>query len=187
MTTFIINNSYKVKIHKFIHKLNWRLILIHFIAAWFFMHFFQTLAFLSDIELVDMIKNKAESDFVSTIKKNDVCSSRLLYLSISISLGNTVGLLVAFIISLIICIKRKWFWLNSLIVFISAYTLSWFNLLGWTYLKNIFLSAGELFNNTTTQVLINSLILLTLGLLFFFFPALNRFITKRASMKNELN
>jgi len=125
-----------------------------------------------------MIRNRGESDFASTLEKNNVDPSRLFYLEVSMSLGKTLGLLVAFIISLTICIKRKWFWVNSLIVFISAYTLSWFNLLGWAYLKNIFLSAGELFNNTTAEVLTNSLLLLTLGLLFFFLPSVNKFIAK---------
>lgn len=54
------------------------------------------------------------------------------------NVGKTVGLLIAFIISLIIAKKNKWFWVNSLIVLISAYGLAWTEYLGLNFLQNIY-------------------------------------------------
>jgi hypothetical protein len=88
-----------------------------------------------------------------------------------------VGLLVAFIISLSISVKSKWFWLNSLIVFLLSYVLTRFDLNGWHYLKFLFLAPGQYFDSYSTwNSLANGLPMLTIGVLLFFLKLTNRFI-----------
>jgi len=134
-------------LQKFIERLNWRQVVVHFIATWFFMYSFQTLAVLHNINLINIIRQSNKDNLTERLNENGTAASDLVYFTLWTGIGNTIGLLVAFIISLTISIRRNWFWFNSLIVLILAYTLSWFDLLGWIYFKSIFLTPGEIFNN----------------------------------------
>jgi hypothetical protein len=78
---------------------------------------------------------------------------------------------------LIISFKRKWFWFNSFLVLVLVPISGHLHLLGWAYLKKIFLMPGEIFANTTWQYLTDGLLLLSLGLLTFFLASTNKFIT----------
>jgi len=165
-------------LHKFIARLNWRQVVIHFIATWFFMYSFQTLAILHDTNLVDVFRHSGKDNLAKALNENKISASDLTYFTVWTSFGNTIGLLVAFVISLTISIRRNWFWFNSFIVLVLEYILSWLGLLGWAYLKNIFLTPGGIFKNTTLEFLTNGMILLTLGLLAFFLNKTNNFIAK---------
>lgn len=169
-------------VHNFISRLNWRHILIHFVAAWFFMYAFQTLATLHDIKLVDIFRQSDAGNIRNNLELNGRTVSDLSYFKLWNGIGKTPGLLIAFIISLIISIRKKWFWFNSFIVLMLMYILSWFGLTGWKYLKRIFLKPGDFFENTTFEFLINGLILLTLGLLTFFLHHTNKFIVTGSKM-----
>ena len=168
----------KMTLHKFIARLNWRHVAIHFIATWFFMYSFQTLAVLHDINLVDIFRQSGKDSLMNAMKENKISGSDLTYFTVWTSLANTIGLLVAFGISLTISIKRKWFWFNSFLVLVVVLILGRFDLLGWKYLKEIFLKPGEIFSTTTLEFLVNGLIILTLGLLTFFLAKTNKFIAK---------
>ncbi len=90
-----------------------------------------------------------------------------------------VGILVAFIISLTISIKKKRFWINSLLVFILSYLLRRFEYDGWDYLKIIFLAPGQYFDyHSAWYFLINGFTMLAIGLLMFFSTFTNSFIDK---------
>ena len=171
-------------LQKFIARLNWRQVVIHFIATWFFMYSFQTLAFLHNTKLIGLIRQSSNGDITKSLNQSGIPASELLYFNLWTGIGNTIGLLVALIISLTISIRQKWFWVNSIIVLVLAYSLSWFNLLGWTYLKKIFLTPGEIFRNTTLEFLTNGIILLTLGLLTFFLSKANNFIATGSRTTN---
>jgi hypothetical protein len=166
----------KMTIHKFIARLNWRQVVIHFIATWFFMYSFQTLAILHDTNLVDIFRQVGEHGLRNAINENKISASDLTYFTMWTTLANIAGLLVAFIISLTISFKRKWFWFNSFLVLVFVHILGRLDLLGWAYLKKIFLVPGEIFANTKLQFLTDGLLLLALGLLTFFLTKTNKFI-----------
>ena len=163
----------------FISRLNWRQILVHFIATWFFIQSFFILSFLHDLKGYEVFTQKwktesfDESRFISVID--------WMYNS------PYVGLLVAFIISLSISIKKRWLWINSLFVFVLSYLLKRFDFDGWYYLKIIFLTPGQYFNHHSAwHYLANGLSMLTIGLLLFFSGLTNRFIdNKILKMKTE--
>ncbi len=168
-------------LHKFIAQLNWRQVAIHFIATWFFMYSFQTLAVLHNTHLVEVFRQTEKDNLTRAINENKIDASALTYFTVWTSFANTIGLLIAFGISLTISIKRKWFWFNSFLVLGLAYLLSWFDLLGWAHLKKVFLAPGEIVKNTTLEFLTNGIILLALGLLTFLLPVTNKFIAKGIS------
>jgi hypothetical protein len=167
----------KMTIHKFIAKLNWRQVVIHFIATWFFTCSFQTLAILHDTNLVDVFTQGGGHGLRNAVHENKISASDITYFVMWTSLGNMAGLLLGFIISLIISFKRKWFWFNSFLVLVLVPISGQLHLLGWAYLKKIFLMPGEIFANTTWQYLTDGLLLLSLGLLTFFLASTNKFIT----------
>jgi hypothetical protein len=163
-------------LNKSIERLNWRLIATHFIATWFFMYSFETLAALHYTTLIDIYRHSNKGNLEKALIENNINASDLAYFYFWTRFGNTIGLLVAFIISLTISIRRKWFWFNSFIVLTTLYVLSRFDLLGWTYLKYIFLRPGTVFKSTTFEYLTNGIILLVLGLLTFFLTKTTKFI-----------
>jgi hypothetical protein len=155
----------------FISKFNWRQVLLHFVAFWFFIHAFQTLSYLYDTKLIDTVRQSNGQDTDKILVDSGTTATEVAYFLLWIGVSGLIGLVVAFIISLIISIKRHWFWINALIAFILTYILYRFDLLGWIYLKPFFWYLGQKFSNSTIEFLVNGIILLTIGLLIFFLQA----------------
>lgn len=155
-----------MRVRDFIRKLNWRHILVHFVAFWFFIYAFQTLSYLHDPDGIKQLSDK------------NTQAHGLTNLELWENISGQAGLVVGFIISITISIKRHWFWINSFIAFVLIYFLFKFNLLGWPHLKNFFWSLGRKLNPSSIEFLFNGIVLLTIGLLIFFLKGLNRFVDK---------
>lgn len=165
-------------LQKFISKLNWRQIVLHFVASCFFVHAFMILSYLYYIKLVDHFRS---SNYTNPILGNEnvhYSSSDVTNFIMIPHYSAMVGLLIAFLISLFISIKRQWFWFNSAIAYLLTYFLHRFDFLGWGYLKKIFLALGKLSNNTFIEFLVNGTLLLTIGLMLFFLKPSIKFIDK---------
>lgn len=168
-----------MKYPNLISRFNWRLMLIHFIAMWFFMYAFFILCRLHDLNAYEVFTKKWQQNSFDV--KRYMSEIYWLYGS------PYVGLLVAFIISLFISIKKKWFWLNSVIVFLIVYLLRRFDIDGWHYLKYIFLSPGDLFDQYSAgEYLVNGLPLLAIGLFLFFSKRINKFINGGSHISKSL-
>jgi len=63
---------------KFISWLNWRQILIYFVAFWIFIYAFQTLFVLYDTKLVDIVRHRVNLDMVNDFKANGKEASDLM-------------------------------------------------------------------------------------------------------------
>jgi hypothetical protein len=165
-------------LQKFISRLNWRQIVIHFVASYFFVYAFTILAYLYDTKLVDHFRFSNYENPIQKIDNTNYSSSDVAHFIMIPLYSAMVGLLIAFLISLFISIKRQWFWFNSAIAFLLTYFLHRFDYLGWDYLKKIFLAPGRLFNNTFIEFLLNGTLMLTIGLLLFFLRQSMKFIDK---------
>ncbi len=153
-------------------KLNWRHILTHFIAFWFFRHAFMILSYLQNIDLVDIMLHSNSKDTIRTNTTN----AELINFMLWTGAASTIGLMVGLLIAILIQIKRRWFWLNSLIAFLAIFLLTRFGLSGWNIMKQVFLAPGQITHNTTIEFLINGVILLAIALFILFFKPLTRFI-----------
>ena len=162
----------------FIARLNWRQIVIHFAACVFFIFAFTTLSYLYDTKIVD-IARLGNSGLDEAVKNNKLTAPDLTYFVLWTSISGTIGLLVAFLISLFISIKRRWFWVNSLIVLLVIYFLRWLTDFGWSYLRKYFWAPGHLFSNTATEFIINGTLLIGIGLFLFFANWTNQFINQK--------
>jgi len=155
-------------------RLNWKLILVHFIATWLLIHSFYILSYLHDIEFTEFImKNRSQ---VPDFDEIPFDTKRMSDFFMITGVSKFIGLLVAFIISLSISIYRKWFWLNSVLVLLITYTLFRLDFLLWDYLKVIFRFIGGFMPNIILDFLVDGLVMLFLGLLIFFSKKINQII-----------
>lgn len=132
--------------------------MIHFVGMWLIAHAFQTYAFLNNVEVAEIVRT---SSYINN--KEVMTAMSLSKLNVSIALGYTFGELFSLIISIVICIKRKWFYLNSIIAFVCIFVLSYMDWDAWTYLKQIFLLPGKAFAGTT-YYLVNGTVLVAAGI-----------------------
>jgi len=103
-------------LQNFISRLNWRQILLHVIAFWFFIYAFETFAYLTDTKFIELFRHSNQEITRTTLEENGISSSNITDLLFTVTAAGLSGLVVAFIISLVISIKQHWFWVNSLIV-----------------------------------------------------------------------
>lgn len=154
-------------------KINAKLIGLHLVAGWFLMTGFYTISFLTNIQFAEEFKTttpfsagawwgQVPNSFVSTI-----------------IVSGFAGLIISFIISLSICIRKKWFWLNAVIVLILSLLLLKFFWILWNNVKPFAWFAGARFNNISLEFLVNGIILLSIGLFIFFSKWTNQFIQKK--------
>src|SRR4051794_33040469 len=103
----------------FVSKLNWRLIVIHLIACWFFIYAFLEFSALHDLKLIHYIVHHYK-DIVDHHKFGQLTVSEMYYDAVWSSLGQLLGLITAFLISLFISRKQNWYWVNSVIVLLIS-------------------------------------------------------------------
>jgi hypothetical protein len=163
----------------FLSKLNWRLILVHFIACWFFYHALWQLGFLYDYDFFELIVHHKYKDIDALSKySNDhmTIGYRLARISINAALIGLIGLLIGFVVSLFLSLKNRWYWVNSLIVLLITFTVCLFNRFYWHHIKVIFQAPGRIFQSDWAFILTNGLIILAIGICLFFLKRIIRFI-----------
>ena len=158
------------------NRLNWRQILIHSIAIWFFSQAFQDFSYLHDTKfLAEIIEAKQKGVEIKFLLKTKSAYeiSNIFYFS---GLGWIIGLLIGLITSLIIAKRRKWFWLNSILALALIFIVGRLGLSDSYFLRAIFLFPGIIMKNIHLTIIINGLILLLLGSLLFFLKKLKNII-----------
>ena len=148
---------------------------IHLIACGFFIYSFIMFSYLHDHENLIKILNPPKNWF-NNPKNIPYDPSKIAIDAFWINLSKPIGLFAGFLISLAITIKRQWYWVNSLLVFLMSILLLRYHLFGWHYLHYIFLAPGSIFKEYSVgYFLVNGLLMLTIGLLLFFLRRLQQF------------
>jgi hypothetical protein len=166
----------KMIFQKFIARLNWRQVIIHFIAFWFFSYSFLTFSYLHNRTLIEVARNSKAPISIATFIDNKISGKDLSNFLLWNNLAPLAGLLISFFIALMISKKHHWFWLNSMLAFIACYFLWSNDLLGWNYLSPAFLKPGKVFKNITLEFFSNGLLLLIVGLLVLYLKPVTEFI-----------
>jgi len=145
----------------FISKLNPRLLIIHFIASWLFLYGFHTIATLYDYSFL----YTKQPPFMTQVLIQRKLESDMLI----INEAGIIGLVLAYIISWRLSVKQNWFWLNSVLIFLIAFSLTAFDLLGWKQLRPICMFPGRVFEiNSQPYLIMNVAIMLAVGCFLFF-------------------
>jgi hypothetical protein len=156
----------------FIERLNWRQVLIHSLACWFFAVSFETFSYLFHLKTIDAVRTYGLTD---TFQESGVTTGDLSLLLVWKTLAGAIGWLAAFFISLFLSIKRGWFWVNSLLSLVFTILLLRIDL--WEYTRVVFYFPGKLASVSYIEFLINGTLLLSIGLFLFFAKPIIRFIT----------
>ncbi|MGZ3752208.1 MAG: hypothetical protein ACXVA2_20520 [Mucilaginibacter sp.] len=105
---------------KFLSKLNWRLMLIHLAACWFFIYAYGEFFALHDYEYLKKLAMYFDNPSAHKLISADFDSGRFTNDLRWSAYSGLAGLLTAFMISLLLSIRHKWYWLNSVIVLLVA-------------------------------------------------------------------
>jgi hypothetical protein len=152
----------------FLSKLNWRLIIIHTIACGFFIYGFKWLVYLHDTDFW----LRLEHVDLSHIPPERITAN--LHLQVYFAFA---GLFTGFIISLLLSVKHKWFWLNSVLVLLASFTLMQLDLYGWGILKHVFELPGLIFKgHYAAYIITNAAVMILIGIIVFVMKPLTRFI-----------
>lgn len=146
-------------------RFNWKHILIHFVAFWFIGHGVMILSYLRYLELNEIIRTSP--DPTNEVVARNIQAADPVNLLVTLKISFPLGILAALIIALVVCYRRKLFWLNSFIAFAILFILNRFRLSGWQYVKNIFWLPGSSFDGAAYYIT-NGLVLLLPGLLLLF-------------------
>jgi hypothetical protein len=174
----------KVTIQNYLRRISWKLIIVHSIGTWFFIHAVPILVYLYDMTLFTAMTEYSFNDterLEAYLANNGHTVGQLITYSFYVPATWIIGLILGFLVSLYLAIKYNWFWLNSLLVLFIMLLFNKLNLLAWTLLKKIFLLPGKLFDNSSFYLLTNGFILLGFGFFVFFFNGFIHFINRNNS------
>lgn len=107
---------------KFLYRINPPCIAAHFIATCFLVLASQQFLIFVDFELVSIVQKNGTRKALEILDKCQDLQDRIQNFSFWTSASPYIAILIAFVVSLMVTIKNKLFWLNSVIVLIIAYT-----------------------------------------------------------------
>lgn len=160
-------------------KINYLQIIIHLIATCFFIFSFTVYSNIYNFKLLMVFSENGVHNVMSNTDKYGITLSDIWDFSFTTTILQFIGIIIAFIISLIISIKNKWSILNSFIVLILSFILNRFDLLGWGYIKD-YLFLGKYISNLKLSFFMMGSILLIIGLIIFLSNFLNDKIEKQS-------
>jgi len=147
-----------MKVKKLFRAVNWEQIILYFVAFWLFSHSFQVFACLFDLQTAEAVRLAEDPRLGTDAHYHANTASLNTYMAI----GRVLGLVAGFVFTIQLARVRGGNWINPAIAFIVALVLGIFNLMGWSLVKNVFLSPGSLFNGATYYI-VDGLILLLLA------------------------
>jgi len=136
---------------------------------------------------MDLIINHDTQSVFDELAKRNIAPSEVWRLFALYPLySGLVGLVLAFVASFIISKKNGWFWGNSLIVFIAALLLFFFEHIGWNIAWRFLSFPGrKIANSIKVEFIINSILFLGIGLFIFLSGFSKRFIEKKVAFANN--
>jgi hypothetical protein len=149
----------------------------HILACWFLFHAFWQLGFLYDYNYLEEIRRHINDENYKDINNyrglDAVRIAKIPFYAALIGLG---GLLCGFVLSLLLSFKHKWFWVNSVIVLLTALILFCLDRFYFDYFRPVFHLPGKFLKSDWASILANGLTMLVVGLLLFLLRGIIRFI-----------
>ncbi len=156
-------------------KLNPPLLVFHSIGTLFFIFSFQKFLGLYYLDLFDLVKRDGISNFVKSTSKYGYTTADIAHFTLVMGLTNLTAILFAFIVSLFVCIKRKYSIFNSIVVLLLILLLIRIGLLNWIMVDRI---PGYFIRDLFVLFLVGGSVFLFMGIVMFTSKRLNRIVTK---------
>jgi len=154
----------------FSSNFNYRLIIIHLVAFWFFYFGGETLGFLHDSVFL--------RPDLYPIAKFAYPGREAYDFNFIQQMGN-FSILAGYIIAWFIARKAGWHWINDAIAFVIAIVLGNIQWFGWSHLSKIAMLPSGLFDpHSKGYYLAPALVMLAIGLLIMFSKPIIRYISK---------
>lgn len=162
----------------FLSKLNWRLMMVHFMACWFIYHAFWQLGYLYDYNYMEKVTHQIifKGHQMNVNNYQGLDGHRMAMISVNAAMISLAALLMSFLISLLLSIRHKWYWLNSIIVLVIAVLSHYLDKHYYDYLRPVLQAPGRLFKPDWARIITNGSIMLAIGLCLFFWRRITRFI-----------
>jgi hypothetical protein len=157
-------------------KINFLQIILHFIATWLLVYSFSAFSCLSSLRLLELIRLNGIENVTHNSEKYGITTVEIWRFTFMIAISRTVGIVIAFAISVIISIRRKWSLLNCIVVLLLSLLSSRFNFLD-SLLKKI-VSPINFISNLSVQYISIGMLFLIAGTLLFFLKGVNKKIDK---------
>lgn len=164
-------------------KINYVLIIFHFIASYFIIFSLKSFSWLYSIKILELTKIHGAKNVFDNQEKYGITPGDIALFSFWPSVAVFAGIVFTFIISIVISKIKKWSILNSFIVLILIYLLYRFDLLGWDYIRS-YLSVDRFIDDYQSIFIINGLLLLIIGSIIFFSKWTNRIIQNQYQKVN---
>jgi len=142
-----------MKLKHFRRAIHWDQIILYFVAFWLCSHAFLVFACLFDLHTAENVR---------TLQPLDHSTFNTGSLNTYMAIGRVVGIFIGFAYAISLARSRGGNWINPAIAFAVTLLLGLFNLLGWSQVKNVFLSPGSIFSGAL-YYLVDGIILLLLG------------------------
>jgi len=146
-------------------KLNIKLIVLFIVPLWLFDQAGEILGYLRNPALAEQIRH-SKGD-MSAFNGEGLTVVNLTDLVLASGIASVLALLVGLIISLIICRKHKWHWINAVLAFVLVYLSGWLKFDGSNYVAGLLRLPGEALDGIWYYVT-NGLVCISLGILTFF-------------------
>ncbi len=172
-----------------IYKTNWRQITTHLFATILFILAARQFAVLNDMQIITAIDKYGYPDALKHLVDEGNIGTRLSYFVLWKNMSALIALLISFVISLILTIRNKGFWQNSIIVLLTALLLSRIGFLDNKTINVIFFSFGDLFSNLGLQYkfIANGILLTLIGTFIFLSKLTRNFIYKLRTNELDMN
>lgn len=166
-----------MKLSSIIHTINSRIIITHVLATFFIILAAKQFSNLYDIEIIQLVDKYGAQKAIKQLQKENESSVRIAYFLFWNGASTLIGLLIGFIISLIIIIRKKIFWINALIVFIIGLASIRLGLFENQMIRTLFYSFGRFFidSGILYKCVINGTTLVLFALFMFFNKWTNNF------------
>jgi hypothetical protein len=156
-------------------KINYLQILIHLIATIFFVFSAIIFSKLYNLKVLKIINENGVDNVMKNSEKYGITIMDMWNFTFSTGISNVIGIFIAFLISILLSIKKKWSVINSFIVLFISLTVNKIGFLDliWNSLKP-FICLGKYIKDMKFNILTSGIFLLIIGCLFFFLKILNK-------------
>lgn len=158
-------------------KINSLQLLFHFIATCLFVFSFNSFSFLYDKEYLEAIDEYGVKEILNDPEKYGQTVQNMVDFNLIISLSSITGIFIAFIISVLISIRKRWLIWNSIIVLVMNFLLNRFDI--FDFLNPRFISPAQFIDSLFFKCLTNGVFFLIVGLVVFLSKRINNIIDKQ--------
>lgn len=156
-------------------KLNPPLLVFHSIGTLFFIFSFHKFRGLYYLDVFELATRVGISNFVDNSSKYGYTIADVAHFTLVAGLTDLIAILFGFVVSLFICVKRKYSAFNSIVVLLLPLLLVRIGLLKWIMIDRI---PGYFIQNLFALFLVAGVVFLFMGIIMFTSGRLNRIVAK---------